>query len=172
MFESLKLQIEPYLLAIKIAGLVLIFLSGCYVTRLYYTNKLKDAIIATQKVSAELAAKGSEIEVRFIKTTETVETQGKDRQVRVTEYVPKIEYVEGKCPNPNVVTEGFVEYHNAAVDNRELKLMTSTELSKTSEVTQQRVATVINSNYMQCNKYIVQIEALQEFLREVEKKTQ
>lgn len=171
MFEALKLQLEPYLFAIKIAAIVLVFLSGCYVTHLYYSNKLADAIIATQKAEAALAAKGSDIQVKFIKDTQTIEVKGKDRQIRVTEYVPKIEYVTGTCPNPNLVSNGFVEYHNAAVENRELKLMSSTELSQSSEITQQRVATVINSNYTLCNKYITQIEALQEFLIEVEKKT-
>lgn len=157
-FDSLLLKLNPYMLFIKITAIALVFLSGCYVTRLYYVNKLEAQIIATQKAEAVLAAKGSDIQVKFIKDTQTVEVKGKDRIIKVIEYVPQ-----------DLVTNGFVEYHNAAVDNRDLMTMTPDEASKISQINQQQVATVVSKNYVTCNKYILQIEALQNFLREIEK---
>lgn len=157
MFEAFKLAIIPYLSAIKIAAVVLVFLAGCLITREYYVNQLNEAIIARQKAEAKFAATASDVRVEFIKTTNTIETKGKDRIIEVIKYVPI-----------DKVTNGFIEYHNAAAENRELKSMTPDEASVQSEKTLQDAAKVVNNNYTNCNKYIVQIKSLQSLLKTIE----
>ena len=158
MLENLKLQLQPYMMAIKIAAIVAVFLSGCYVTHLYYANKLSAAIIATRKAEAALAAKGTGIEIKYIKEVSVIEKKGATRIVEVIKYVPI-----------DKITEGFIEFHNAAVDNRPLKEMTDVQINTLSDKTMQDAAKVISSNYDQCNIYIKQIDGLQEYIREVEK---
>ena len=162
--------LEPYMLYIKLAFIVAVFLAGCYVTRLYYTHQLQEAIIATQKAEAALAAKGNDIQIKYVKEIQTVVLKGKDREIKVVEYVP-VESVPVNCPNPNVLNNGFVELHNAAVENRELAKLSEEVIIKDSDKTKQHLAMVINTNYTTCNKYIKQIEGLQTFIEEVEKAT-
>lgn len=157
---------------IKLAVIALIFASGCYTTRLYYVNKLNNAIIATQKAEAALVAAGSKIEIKYVKEIEYIKVQGAERTRTVTVYVPKIEYVPSEnCPNPNVVRAGLVEFHNAAAENRPLKELTSADINTETTISLDHFADIVNKNYTMCNSYITQIERLQEFLTEIERKT-
>ena len=170
MFESIKLAAEPYLIWIKVAAVALVFVAGCYVTHLYYAKQLSDAVIARQTAELKLQTATSKIEIQFVKDTQVITTKGKDRVLKVTEYVPALTASTScaKC-EAMVVTEGFVEYHNAAVDSRDLKVMTSDEIVKPSTATMQSVAGIVNANYTTCNKYRIQIEGLQALLLEVQK---
>lgn len=165
MFESIKLAIMPYLMYIKIAAVAAVFMSGCVITRLYYTHELdqltlkaKDVEIARQNIAAELMAKGSDIQIKFIKSAAVVETKAVDRVVQVVKYVPT-----------EFITNGFVEFFNAGVQNRDLKTMTTDEISKSSKITQQRLAVVSSENNKMCNKYILQLNATIDLLETIEK---
>ncbi len=160
------------MLYIKIIAIALVFLSGCYTTRLYYVNKLNNAIIATQKAEAELAATSAKIEIKYVKEIQFIKVKGTERTVKVNVYVPKIEYVQSEnCPNPNLVHAGLVEFHDAAAENRALRVMTPVEIEQQTNVSLEHFADTVNKNYTTCNEYRAQIERLQEFLTEIEKKT-
>ena len=161
MFETIKLQLEPYLLTLKIIGLIVIFLAGCYVTHLYYKGELSDAIIAKEKANAALAIKMNEHNTEFIQGTNQIQTEYKYRDRVVDHYIPI-----------DKVSEGFVEWHNAAVEHRELKPMDTEVANKPSDKTLRDLATVLNLNYSSCNKYIIQIEGLQSVLSDIEKANQ
>lgn len=148
---------------VKIAAIVAIFAAGCFVTSLYYDKELSDIKIAAQKselarkdAEAKLNAKGEEVRVEFIKTINTITTKGETRIVKVIEYVPV-----------DRITYGTIEFHNAAVDSRQLEPISNA--NELSDKTQQDLAVVVSKNYTTCNKYIETIESLQTILSEIEK---
>lgn len=164
MFESIKLLFTTYKIYVMIIIAALIFLSGCYVTKLYYVNELKDIEIATQKaeakakqLEADLSAKGNDIQLKFVKTYETIEGKSKERVVEVVKYVPL-----------DKISTGVVEFYNAGIQNRDLKQMTEDEIKKPSNITEQQLALTTNKNNVACNKYIEQLKALQAVAREIE----
>lgn len=157
MIERIKLAIAPYLLWIKIAFCIGLIAVGAYVTHLYYKNQLAEAVVAQMKADAALAEYMAKVNTDFV--SESVKTE--------VRYVYRDKVIEKYIPIDKV-TEGFVEFYNAAVENRELKPMTYEEANAVSNKTLVDVGAVTNANYSNCNKYIKQVTALQNILKEIE----
>lgn len=160
--DTITTSIQPYLMWIKVAAIAAVFLSGCYVTHLYYNNQISDAVIAKQKLEIALKDATNKITIKFVKDTQVITIKGAERILKVVEYVN----VPGECKQ---ITAGFVEYHNAAVENRSLTPMTEDNAKVQTKSTVEDLALTINANYSQCNKYRAQIEALQELLLEIKR---
>lgn len=156
-------KLNPYMMYVRIAAIAAVFAAGCFVTSLYYDKELSDIKIAAQKselarkdAEAKLNAKGEEVRVKFINTTNTITTKGETRIVKVIEYVPV-----------DRITYGTIEFHNSAVESRVLQPIEN--VNELSEKTQQDLAIVVSKNYTTCNKYREMINSLQSLLSEIEK---
>ena len=125
---------------------------------MYYKSELADAVIERQKADAALNDAIANKTYVYVKgDTETV-VKWKTREVQVPVYLPL-----------DKVSKGFVEFYNAAVENRELAPLTAEEANAPSDKTLRDVGQVSNKNYTNCNRYIMQITTLQGILEEVRK---
>lgn len=152
--------VAPYKFWIKLGGLAIVFLFGCYVTSLYYKNEMNDEI--QKRKDAEIAL------TKAAAHTNTVYIEGKTKVV--TKYVYRDKIVNHYITTATeVLPKGFVEYYNAAVENRDLLTMTDAQAAEKSDKTMMDLARVSNYNLTTCNKYRLQILGLQDVLRAVEK---
>lgn len=156
MFTTLKLYYEQFKVAIIAVLYALTFIAGVYVTHLYYSDKVAKQIEATQIAEAKLVTSLANVRVEYVKGIDTITYIDKVRIINIPTYV-NLPIGPNKC-----VTNGFIEVHNAAVESRELKVMTQDEVNvDSSTINMQDVARVVDANYAMCNKYIEQIKALQ-----------
>lgn len=136
-----------------------IFSSGCFVTHLYYKNEINliedaknKAIIAQQDANAKLNAVISKETITFIKGSDEIKTVYRD----------KIVYVRN-----DKVSTGFVEFYNSVIEKRAPKQLSAEQLNSDSDKTMVDVAAIEEQNLNACNKYIIQLIALQNVNRKM-----
>ena len=151
MFAQIKLFINQFKIYFIGAIALLIFLAGVGVTRMYYQNILKDQQVKLEQAKNELKTALENVRVEYVTKIEYIKVKGEDRVRTVTQLVPA-----------DFVSNGFVEFHNAAVQNRDA--VVNEHSLELSTKTMQDVANVVNENYTSCNKYIEQVNALQQSL--------
>ena len=153
--NQLNLIFEQFKLYFIIGILLFAFLFGAYATHLWYAADIKDREIRTQELQLKLDAALSDVRVEYITKTVNTTSKGEVRTVKVIEYIP-LESIDA----------GFIEYLNAAADNRPLAVLTPEQIATPTGKTLRDAAISVNNNYTSCNKYITQIEALQHLITE------